>query len=1776
MNMRRLISKAICLLTIVSGTNANAQLITTVAGTGVAGNSVAGGLAYQSMVSSPYGVVADGNGNIFYTDFANNKIRKISPCGILSDIAGTGVAGHTGDGGQATAAKISGPTGITMDGSGNIYFCDYNNKRVRKIAATTGIISNFAGTGAFGNNGDGAQATAATFDAPAGIIADASGNIYFDDIAHNRIRKISTSGIISHYAGDQTGTSGTTGDGGAATAAFLNQPQGLAVDAIGNIYIADAGNNKVRMVSATTGIITNVAGNGTAGFSGDGSAATAAMLNNPTGVYVDASNNIYVADFGNNNVRIITGGNIGTYAGTNSAGFSGDQGSATAAMLNGPFGIAGSSSGALYVTDSMNERIRNIFVDAGPRFINNSSSFAICENSGAFSINTLLYGKDTIVNQVLNWTNSTNPKHGTLVTGASVTSTGCGSLIPSGMTYRPTTGYSGNDTFVVKITDGLLSDSATIVVTVNPLPATGVITGAYSLCIPASVTFSENVSGGTWALTNNHASYSPVASTDYVVITSNTNGIDTLSYTLISGAGCVASTSKIFVINPYASVITGLPSSSICTGNTALLADSVAGGVWSSSNNSVASIQTNGLLVPVAAGVDTIVYSLTACGAFVTATKTITINATPDPGTISGSSTICLSTSTSFTDAAAGGSWTLSNTNATVDVSGNVTANIAGIDTLFYTVSTAFCSATDTDIILVAPFAGKITAPGTLCLGTSYTLTETVSGGTWSSSNPDTVSIDPSTGIATIVNTGTVTISYSVSSSCPGSPVIATKTMNVHNTPTAPAQIIGPDTVCVNSTISLSDVTLGGIWTRSPSPGAGGTVVKIAATDSAVFTGLSGGNVIISYSMSGSGSTAGCSSDTTKTVFVKSKPTVPGITGSVNTCIGYNMTTLADATTGGYWTSNDVSFATVDSMAGVVTGVAAGVVTISYSDSNNCGTTTVSKIVTVNPSPDAGFISGSTSVCQNATTTLTETISGGTWLKTNNNASVTAGLVTGLTGGIDTIMYRVHSTYCGDDTTRAFMTINPLPKKGTITGSSAVCTGVNDTLLNNTFSANAVVWESLNPSIATVISSGDSNGIVTGIAAGIDTIRFIVSNTCGSDSTQKIITVHQSPHAGVIYGSNQVCVSAKDTLRDTTANLTGGSWIRTNTFASVAYYDSVTGVVTGLSAGTDTIMFKLPTSSCGTDYAVAVITVKALPDAGTITGSSTVCAGASITVSDVTASGGTTRWYSKHPATAFIPASAGSTIGVLSGIAAGSDSVLFVLTSTSCGNDTAYKSVTVIAQPFVSSIDGVTRLVCVGDTITLTDPTTGNKWSASNNNAKVVDTATMSGVANGFIKGQVAGFDTIQYSQTNICGTYTDTFIVQVLPLANSGIITGSSNLCQADTLTYRDTISGGAWYSIDTVATITIGGKVKALKPGVDSILYVVTNSCNSDTSWKKITISPLPVAGTITGLSQLCRGGVITLTDTLAGGTWSHVNGNTNVNSQGIVIGNAVGKDTIRYRITNGCGSDTAKKVITVNAMPEMPNMVTHSPSKLCLGTMYQNFGVDTAAYTGENYAWSVVNGDLYATGKGHQYCLVNFTDTGISIVKAIVTVNATGCKDSLTYSVAVSTTNTSPTTQVIYSSPEFFCLDNTASSYQWGYDDAVTKDSVSLPGEINQNCYVPSPNFTNKYYWVISKYQSCYQKTYYNAPTGITPVAENNLLSLEIFPNPANEVLNIRTTGLNLNETNILIITDLAGKVIMTTPIKTETSELNIGNLPTGFYLAVLVHNGERLTTKPLIKN
>jgi NHL repeat len=346
-----------------NGADLSNGIVSTVAGTNSTGSSEGyagdGGPAVGASLAFPAGVALDRYGNLYIADLNANRIRKVSSAnGVITTVAGNGVGTYSGDGGQATNASFSSPASVTLDAAGNLFIADWFNHRIRRVSAD-GIITTVAGNGFGGYAGDNGTATNASLSYPYGVAVDAAGDIFIADYGNQRVRKVDANGIITTVAGN--GDANYSGDDGAATNASLNYPTSVAVDPSGNLFIADYGNDRIREVG-TNGIITTIAGDGVPGFSGDGGPATNASIESAWGVTLDASGNLFIVEqaFADRVRKVDTNGIITTVAGNGSEGYFGDGGAATNAGFFWPRVMALDASGNLFIADSYNYRIREV------------------------------------------------------------------------------------------------------------------------------------------------------------------------------------------------------------------------------------------------------------------------------------------------------------------------------------------------------------------------------------------------------------------------------------------------------------------------------------------------------------------------------------------------------------------------------------------------------------------------------------------------------------------------------------------------------------------------------------------------------------------------------------------------------------------------------------------------------------------------------------------------------------------------------------------------------------------------------------------------------------------------------------------------------------------------------------------------------------------------------------------------------------------------------------------------------------------------------------------------------------------------------------------------------------------------------------------------------------------------------------------------------------------------------------------------------------------------
>ncbi len=685
-----------------------------VAGHGGSGGYIGdGGPATAAALRYPYDVALSKTGNLYIADYANHAIRKVNPAGIITTVVGNHSAGYTGDGGPATAASITFPWSVAVDSFENLYIADDNNV-IRKVNSG-GLISTIAGGGT--SLTDGIPATNAALYNPVSVAVDRYGNVYIADGGHSLIRKVNTAGIITTYAGN--GVAGFSGDGGPATAAAIRDPRALRFDGHQNLYFADYANMRVRKIDSS-GIITTVAGNGyyagpgIGGYSGDGGPATNAALNGPGGVGLDKLGNIYISDMMNNMVRRVDStGTIITALGMYS--------------VDGPDGLAVDTANDLYFANTSEYTVRKFPVHCTPTAITARDS--ICTGSSIVVSNSILGGVWFVKNS-----------HATITSWGRVTGVS-----------------AGTDTIVYATSNACGIDTVTRRITIVSPVFAGPVTGTDSVCPGATITLTDAVPGGIWSVSNPHASVSGG------IVTGITAGLDTIRYTLTTPCGTSFSSKTIRVLAlPSAGSITG--PAALCRGAHISLAATVGAGLWQSSNANAT--VAGGYITGVSAGLDTIMYLVSNFCGTDTALHPVAINVT-DSGIIYGPGIVCVHDSIVLSESVPGGTWTRINSSADITAAGIVTGITPGIDTIRYTVSDSCGTSSALKIVTINPLpsAGTVTGTDSLCIGDTVTLTNSATGGTWFSMDA-TIATISATGLVTGVATGINNIWYIVTNGC--------------------------------------------------------------------------------------------------------------------------------------------------------------------------------------------------------------------------------------------------------------------------------------------------------------------------------------------------------------------------------------------------------------------------------------------------------------------------------------------------------------------------------------------------------------------------------------------------------------------------------------------------------------------------------------------------------------------------------------------------------------------------------------------------------------------------------------------------------------------------------------------------------------------------------------------------------------------------------------------------------------------------------------------------
>ncbi len=1056
------------------------------------------------------------------------------------------------------------------------------------------------------------------------------------------------------------------------------------------------------------------------------------------------------------------------------------------------------------------------------------------------------------------------------------------------------------------------------------MPILNVITGDSLLCTSTPVDLDNATSGGYW-----HTADAGIASVDSIsgLVSGHNSGYARIIYTI--EPSCEEGSAYFSVkvdTTPIAGTIYG--TDSVCVHATTALYDTTGthGGKWTSGTTSIATVDSlTGVVTGVAEGSATIYYAVKSACDSVFASFVVRVNDKPHGSVITGPDSICVGSAITLSGTpSAWPHWESSNFSIALALgsSGFVYGQSAGTATIFY-FATNYCgvdTAMRSITVVPQPYSGNIVCNNSYCLGDDDNLqVDSIIGNVeyWYSDEPWVADATPWSHLY-CNGVGSNYIHHISYNQCGAD--TSSFYVTVNPLPTA-GMIIGPDSVCSGSNIALVDY-------GSSDPGywysADYSIADVDAMGNVIGTATMASGTSIVYHVDNS-----CGSDeVAHVVYVNALPDAGTISGPSTICHGATAL-LSGVMPGGVWSTSDPGVVTVSS-SGVIGGAAylPSAATISYTVATySCGSAYSSLPVSVLMPPNAGFITGADSLCINSFDTVRNHAAtpGGTWRSRYGRVqflSATSGIDTvmfkGIVAGNDTLVYTVTNS-CGTDSVLFHLRVNALPVPGFVEGPLEVCVSSSISLSDPTGTPGGV-WTSSATGIASV---DPATGVVTGISPGSADIIYSGSSACGVIPDIHTVTVDELPYTVLSTPAASICQGNTFTLTSTYSPY-AGSWSTSDAF--VATVDAVTGVITALNAGSATISYTLVSPLCGSYTATTNIVVNPTPSVTGISGLDSVCSGTSITLSDITPGG---TWISSSSSTAAVT-SGGVVTGA--GTILSTATIYYIVSSASCGSDTAFHSVTVKPQPDAGIIFGPTE-VCVGNNIFLSTTGTGGVWSSS-----LPLLATVNSV--GMATGATAGTTTISYTATNSCGTTYATAPVAVLTVPAMPSVSGADSFCVGTVSSFTGTPASGTWsfyYGFASVISETASiANLYASYAGYDTVYYTITNACGSATAGKPIHLLTLPYTGYIlAGADSLCPGNTTTVTDPSAagGGIWGHTGSSISVTTTGVITALAPGTDAVLYTLTNSCGSVAASRSITVHQLPVAGSI--SGPAGICIGS-------------------------------------------------------------------------------------------------------------------------------------------------------------------------------------------------------------------------------------------------
>lgn len=1101
-----------------------------------------------------------------------------------------------------------------------------------------------------------------------------------------------------------------------------------------------------------------------------------------------------------------------------------------------------------------------------------------------FTVTVTVNPVPVIVNYALNGCSGT--------TISSTPANGSGNLVPAGTTYTwslvdnsfvlgeqaESTGQSSFSQSLVNlyttsqlvnytVTPSYLScagNNFTIAVTVNELPNVAAITGATNVCTGLTTQLASATTGGTW--TSSNTAVATVNASG--VVTGVTVGNVTISYSVTNANGCTSSVSASVNVNIGTSAtITSAGSTTFCQGGSVTLtANSGATYLWSNG------AQTQSINVTTGGPYTVMVTNAGGCSVTSSAT-TVTVNALPTTAAITGSTSLCVGTTTNLATTSVNPTWSSSNTSiATVSATGVVTGVSSGSATISYSITDANgCSNTASSAVVVNPLpTATIAAIGstTFCQGGSVTLlaANAPSGSTYSYIwNLNGTAIVGATANTYVANaSGNYSVTITANGLCQATSSATTVTVN--SLPTLAAST-GTTSICAGSTTALSNATAAGTWSSS------NNAVATINSANGLVTGVTAGSAVMTYTFTNAN---GCSSSTTTNFTVNPLPTATiTASGSTTFCQGGSVTLTANTATSYQW-SNGATTASI-------TVNTAGNYTVTITNANGCSAVSVPTTVTVNTLPSATITAnGPTTFCQGGNVTLVAS-SGASYLWSNGAPTQTISVTAAGTYSVTV----TSAAGCTATSTGTIVTVNALPV-ATINpiGSTTFCQGSLVTLIAS--AGTSYLW-----------SSGETT---QGIIASVDgpyTVTVTNANGCSATSANTNVVVYPLPTVAAITGSNDVCVGSTTVLATTSI---GGVWSSSNTAVATI---SPSGVVTGITAGNAVLSYTITNVNGCTNSATAAMTVNAGTTATISTsGTTTFCAGGSVTL---TASSGSSYEWNTGSLNPSITVSASGSYYVN------------VTNALGCTATSVLTQVVVNPLPVVAAISGSTE-VCIGNTTQLANTTIGGVWSSSNNNIATVD-------ANGLVTSVTAGSTSITYTVTtaNGCTTSVSAVVnVNALPTASISA-NGATTFCAGGSVTLVATTGTSyLWNNGQFTQSITVDT--------AGTYFTTVTNAsgCSANTNAITVTVNALPTAVvTANGPTTFCQGNNVLLTAT--GGTnylWS-----TGETTQSILVSTS---ENIQVDVTNsnGCTAAAANTIVTVLPVT-VATITANGPTAICLGS-------------------------------------------------------------------------------------------------------------------------------------------------------------------------------------------------------------------------------------------------